>query len=228
MIIDLHVHTTEGSRDSALTIHKLVEEAESIGLDGVCLTEHACVLAADKVERFASNSHIVLIRGMEVETDAGHIVVFGLDRYVSGIHKIKELRRVADEAGGLLIAVHPFRRYPDLEAMGPLRWQRWPLVLEEALALKSLSLVDEIEVLNAACDEPENLLALEVAKRLGFRGTAGSDAHSTQGLGRYVTVFERQIGSEQELIAELKAGRFYPAKRLPSGEFIPFVNNTPP
>ena len=40
MIIDLHVHTTLGSADSIIDPGELVEIAQKVGLDGVCITEH--------------------------------------------------------------------------------------------------------------------------------------------------------------------------------------------
>ena len=52
---------------------------------------------------------VLILRGMEVTTDLGHIGVFGLERYVGGIYRLAELRRVADAAGGILVANHPFR-----------------------------------------------------------------------------------------------------------------------
>ena len=227
MIIDMHVHTAKGAYDSTLSIPQAIEEAEMKGLGGVCLTEHTYVWSRKELEIFYSNHNVILLGGMEIETDMGHIVVFGLDRYVSGIHKAEGLRRVADEVGGFLVAVHPFRRYFEPEDFGVKPKRSWPQAVADASALPVLGLVDEIEVLNGGCTERENLLALEVAKRLGMKGTGGSDAHSERGLGCFVTVFEREIRSESELIAELKAGRFYPAQRLPTGEITPYGNLTP-
>lgn len=226
MIIDLHVHTAKGAYDSTLSISQAIEEAEMKGLGGVCLTEHTYVWSRKELEGFSSNHNVILLGGMEIETDMGHIVVFGLDRYISGIHRAGRLRRVADEVGGFLVAMHPFRRYFEPEDFGVKPKRSWPQVVADALALPMLGLVDDIEVLNGGCTERENLLALEVAKRLGMKGTGGSDAHSERGLGCFVTVFEREVRGESELIAELKAGRYYPAQRLPSGEIIPYGNLT--
>src|SRR6266851_215796 len=39
-IFDLHVHTTQGSRDSALMPEEMIAEAARIGLHGVLLAEH--------------------------------------------------------------------------------------------------------------------------------------------------------------------------------------------
>ncbi len=51
-------------------------------------------------------------------------------------------------------------------------------------------------------------MAAAVARQLGLPGTAGSDAHVTSEIGRWVTVMKNDIGDEGALIEELKAGRF--------------------
>lgn len=219
MIIDLHVHTIRGGSDSSLSPEELVAEAKRLGLDGVCLTEHGRCWDRHEWQAFAQKKGLVLLRGMEVETELGHILVFGLDGYVSGIHRATELRRVVETAGGFMIAVHPFRRLFDRPHFG--RQDRIPTVAE-ASASPIFGLVDDIEVVNGGCSDQENFFALQVAKRLEMRGTGGSDAHSKHGLGCFTTVFERDIRSEEEFIQELKAGRFYPAEGFLDGELAPY------
>jgi hypothetical protein len=222
MIIDMHVHTTKGGYDSTLSMPELVAALERRGLDGACITEHNCAWSRGELEKIASNHNVTVLAGMEIETDVGHIVILGLDRYISGVHKVSKLRQIADEMGGFLIGAHPFRRFFALDELGLKPKRDHSQALEEAVAYPILDVVDEIEVLNSCCTERENSLALEVARKRGLRGTAGSDAHSTHGLGSSVTVFQREIRDERDLIAELRAGRFYPAQRLPSGESIPY------
>ncbi len=221
MIIDLHVHTVKGGYDSTLTISKLVAAVEEGGLDGVCIAEHNCAWSRGELEKFTSDHNVTVLAGVEVDTDVGHIIILGLDRFISGLYKAANLRRIADELGGFLIGAHPFRRFFDPAEPGVKLRHDPSQALEEAMAHPILDVVDEIEVLNSCCTDRENSLALEVARKLGLRGTAGSDAHSTHGLGSSVTVFQREIRNESELIAELRAGRYYPAQRLPSGEIIP-------
>ena len=48
-----------------------------------------------------------------------------------------------------------------------------------------------------------------VAKRLGLKAIGGSDAHAVLELGTSYTVFEEKIRNEEDLIAQLKNGRFF-------------------
>src|SRR6266545_4461553 len=112
-IVDMHVHTVRGAADSSLTPDQLIEEAGRIGLTGVNISEHDRVWEAHLVEEFRERSGLFVSRGMEVSTDMGHMIVVGLERYVPGIRRAAELRRVLDEVGGFMIVAHPFRHFFD-------------------------------------------------------------------------------------------------------------------
>lgn len=167
------------------------------------------------LEAFREQSGLCIMPGMEVGTDLGHIGAFGLTEFVGGIHKAHQLRKVLDEVGGVMIALHPFRRHFDHGH------NKYPMDItpEDAAELPLFQLCDAIEVLNGANTEPENELAYRVARVLNKPGTGGSDAHSMHGLGNYSTQFQRIVASVQELIDEIKAGRVRPSLRLPTGQF---------
>ena len=40
MRIDFHTHTTRGSADSNLDPLAMIDQAQKIGLEGICITEH--------------------------------------------------------------------------------------------------------------------------------------------------------------------------------------------
>jgi len=222
-IVDMHVHTTLGASDSQLEPDDLARIAVGMGLTGVTVTEHDRVWDRHTATRFRDkHAPLFVCPAMEVSTDLGHILTYGLPAYVPGIRRAVELRRAVDGVGGYMVAAHPFRHWFD-----PVTFRRQgkePPVMD-ATALGSLpifALVDAIEVLNGANTERENRFALEVATRLGKPATGGSDAHSTSGIGIYTTVFECELQSEANLLAELHAGRFYPARGLPEGRLRPF------
>ena len=220
MLIDLHVHTVRGSSDSSLKTDEMVEEAARAGLHGLCLTEHRGPW--DRHELVALQQRhegLLLLNAMEVETTFGHLTVFGLDRFVGGIHDPVALRRVADAHGAFVVLAHPFRyflRQPEQNLL--YRGQRAiPDALEAIAQHPAFALVDAIEVSNAGTSPAENALALEVARYLGKPTVGGSDAHSTHGLGQSVTVFDDPITNATEFMEALHGSRFHAAVRAADG-----------
>ncbi len=219
-IIDLHIHTMVGSMDSDISPKHLAESAKAAGLTGVGLTEHMSPWPEDEVERFRRESGLFVFTTREWSTEMGHIVVFGLDRKVRGITRARDLHRACDENGAFMVVCHPFRYFP-----GPSnrlfggRRDSQELSTETLAEHPLFHMVDAIEVLNGGCIERENALAQEVAQALGKPGVAGSDAHMPMEVGRYATVFEKELESEEEMLAELRAGRFQAARRDQPGVF---------
>jgi hypothetical protein len=206
---DLHLHTNHGSSDSNLAPRDLVARAGQIGISAVCITEHDNMWDVRHLSEEAGDSGVAFLRGMEVTTDMGHIGVFGLDRYVGGIYRLAELRKVVVAEGGVMIANHPFRYRLDkrFSFINPDREPIDPRHPERAAKLKLFEYVDAIEVLNGACSEEENLFALKVARHLGLAEIAGSDSHSKGSVGCVTTMFDEPVRDERDLIALIKARR---------------------
>ncbi|MBI1884833.1 MAG: PHP domain-containing protein [Chloroflexi bacterium] len=226
-IIDMHVHTIVGSMDSDISPRRLAEMAQHTGLSGVVLTEHLNHWRPEDVERLRQESGLFAFNAREWSTEMGHIIALGLDHGVRNILRAADLRRAADEHGALLILAHPFRYFP-----GPssLLFRSTPnaekMGVEELAGHPAFKIADAIEVLNGGCIERENQLALEVARYLGKPAVAGSDAHIPMELGRYVTLFEKELTSEEEMLAELRSGRFQAAQRL-GDAFVPLGESVP-
>ena len=212
MLIDLHTHTHPLSHDSLLSPDELIEAAKAAGLDAVCLTEHDFFWDHAEVAALSKRHDFLVIPGIEVNTEDGHIVVFGLDRFVYGMHRMHELARLADAAGAVMIAAHPYRRQLPFE----LRHEGdWTHALERAVANPACSHVTAIETQNGRGTDRENAFSAEVAARLDLPTVAASDAHERKDIGRCATEFERKITGLEDLIAELKAGRFKPVVLRP-------------
>ena len=200
MVLDLHVHTTI-SGDSIITPEILVQAAKSAGLDGVCITEHGNE-KSKIAEGLARKYNFPVLGGLEASTELGDILVFGIDSYPRVISRATELKQFVEQAGGVLIAAHPLRVSFRRLALGS------ELTVEEVCQWQLLQLVDAMEVFNGWASEAEGLFCVEVSRRLGLKGTGGSDAHVPWQIGCCVTVFENSIGSEAELVAELRRGKF--------------------
>ena len=228
-LFDLHIHTTKGSSDSSLTPEDLILEADRLGLRGLCLTEHSGPWDRHEFKKSASLHKVVLIRAMEVETDYGHMLAFGLDRYQAGYNKAAELRKAATAAGGFVVTAHPFRGV--LSGNGnrgrALIYQSIPDPLpetpEDALDHPVFKLADAIEVANGGTVDRENEFAMQVAGLLKMPVTGGSDAHSTHGLGKFLTEFTDEVTTEAEFLKALHSKEFHPVTGLRTGNLKPYV-----
>jgi hypothetical protein len=150
--------------------------------------------------------------------------VFGLSRYIGGIYKLKELRRVADTEGAILVANHPFRYKldPRFSFINP---DAEPIDAdhpEKATGLKIFEYVDAIEVLNGACGEDENLFALSVARLLGLAEVAGSDSHSMGSVGCVTTLLDAPVATERELIEAIRSHKCRAGRGLIQGALTEF------
>ncbi len=204
MVIDLHVHTSPASPCSSAPVDDLIEEAKRIGLDGICLTDHNHVWDPAEVEALRKRHDFLVLRGNEVTTNQGDILVFGLDKQIDGIITLQDLRKEVLEAGGFMIVAHPFRGFlvvgVDQAGLTPERAMKRPL----------FRLVDAVEVLNGKVTEKENEFAARVTEGLGLPGTGGSDAHEVEEVGVYATRFAAKIRNEQDLLEALKGGAYSP------------------
>jgi len=206
MIIDLHVHTSPASPCSSAPVDALIEEAKTIGLDAICLTDHNHVWDPNRVEDLRQKHGFLVLDGNEITTDQGDMLVFGLRRNIEGIIKLEELRALVLESEGFMIAAHPFRGFLTF-GVGQLG-----LTPEKAMERPLFKYVDAVEVLNGKVTEKENSFAKEVAAGLGLPATGGSDAHEVSEVGVYATQFSDTIKNGMDLIQGLKEGTYSPVR----------------
>lgn len=206
MRIDLHIHTAPLSACSYIDPQELIQEARRLKLDGICLTEHQVVWNPAEVDRLAEKAGIRIFRGNEFTTDQGDILVFGFYDDIKELLVIRELRDKVTAGGGYMIAAHPFRGFKTF-GIGQLQ-----LTVEQACRRKVFEFVDAVEIGNGKLSSDENDMARKVAEKLGLPGTGGSDAHRVDEIATWVTVFEKDIEDENQLLQELHAGRFEAVK----------------
>ena len=210
------------SDDSFMSVDEAIEGAKSVGLDGICLTDHDAFWSDEQTQELSQRHSFLVLAGSEINTDAGHVLTFGLRRYEFGMHKPEFLRACADREGGVLIAAHPYRRR-FLEEPG-----RDPAVragmLERALADSFFGLCEAVEGLNGRGSAEQNRYAADLGASLALPTTAGSDAHRAAQLGTAATEFHGKIECVADLIRLLKSGQYRPVdlravkSPLPLGE----------
>lgn len=186
MKLDLHVHTIY-SADGSVEPLKYFKQARKIGLDGFAITDHNVVEGADKAFKLAKkNKDVVVVRGVEVSSEDGHILAYGVTEQIPrGLSSEETVERIID-AGGVAVAAHPFRRASGLGS-------------EVVKRVKFKS----IEVLNHRSMHKENQRARNLAKELGAGITGGSDAHFEKELGLAATEFKLESVNEADIIEEI-------------------------
>jgi len=220
--IDLHTHTIYGSACAYMDPDQLILKAKSVGLDGVCITEHDHVWGDEALARLRDKHNYLVIGGVEVSTDGGEVLVFGLHHPVLEIYSIHELKKVVDEAEGVMVLAHPFRYEADLvnqnviSALSSMASVNSTQV--ESIAKNPVyPLLDALETHNGRSGRKEKTLSKAVAYYLNLPGTGGSDAHSVMGVGSCYTMFDEPVHNEQDLIRQIKQGSILPVDKRWNG-----------
>ena len=197
MIVDLHIHTCLGSICSQLDPDELLERVQELGIDAICVTDHHSHRGANRMIEYAGDRGYPIFRGVEIYTELGDMLVFGMKRDTRyHLTTFQELVEMAEADGAVIIPAHPCRGWG--------RKHKHAHVFPPEL----VGHVVAIETLNGANTPRSNEAALAIAAELGLPGTGGSDAHALWQLGKCVTVFERDLHSDEELVAELREGRY--------------------
>ena len=211
MIADLHVHTKLSS-DSNVTAEQYLQFAKNSGrkLDAICFTEHRLFPAEADVgalyAELADRFQIAIFRGIEADTDLGHLLLFGVNDEVmrrfdltSRMLKSDSLIEVLHHEGGIAIPAHPFRD----SGYGPRL---------DALLSRHGAALGAVEVLNGQNSVEENRRAEDAALKLGLTAVGGSDAHfaTPKWFMTVATEFDREVKTVEQMCAEIRAARARP------------------
>jgi predicted metal-dependent phosphoesterase TrpH len=196
MWIDTHCHT-KYSYDNWLEPLDLIRRAKALGLDGAVITEHYSYEASAPVEQVARDEGFLILRGVEIATDRGHLLAYGVeddgwniwgrDSYLP----LEEVIERINDLGGICAPAHPFRNVGLASLM------------EGLLDLKDIAAVESHNGVNA---ESDNDLAISTAGHLGLPTLGGSDCHKTVAVGRCATEFSQPVHDMASFIAAVRAG----------------------
>jgi hypothetical protein len=190
-LIDLHCHTLPRSTCSQLTADDLVAAAHTTGLDGICLTEHDRWWPEPDLDALRQRTHFLILSGVELTTDLGHVLAFGLPESASSPIATELAARAADY-GALLFLAHPARD-------NLLRLNRQVI---DAFA--------SVEGINGSDSHLKNMAATGIARAFRLPAIAGSDAHTPAEIGRAATRFHSPITDNASLLAALHSARYEP------------------
>ena len=191
-----------------MSVDELIEGSKARGLDGICLTDHDNFWTDEQVRELSGKHEFLVIPGCEINTEAGHVLVFGLSQYEFGMHKPEYLQASVGRAEGVMIAAHPYRRrFLEEPAVRPgIREE----MLERASRDELFRMCQGIEALNGRGLAVQNQFSLDLGGRLSLNMTAGSDAHRVEQIGTVATEFQQPVSCLADLIRELREGHYRP------------------
>jgi predicted metal-dependent phosphoesterase TrpH len=190
MRLDLHVHT-KYSADGRVEPKSYLKIAKAHELNGFAVTDHNEIKGANETYQLAkSNKDLTIIRGVEVSSESGHILAYGVNGLIPRGLSVDETIEQIISKGGVPVAAHPYR-------------------LASGLGVSEVKAgnFEIIEVLNHRSPKHENKAANNLALELNSGLTGGSDAHFDWELGLAATEFEFSHGSEGDILQELSKKR---------------------
>ncbi len=202
MLIDLHTHSIK-SDDGRAKVENYCQWIKSKGLpiDGFVLTEHRQFDLESDYSDLASKFGLVILKGSEVETEYGHVLVFGVTEDLmrefdfTSIHlPLEMVIKTCERHGAVAAPCHPGRPRVGMFAH-----------TEEYGIPKGVRIV---EIYNGGSRENEDQIAIDNAKELGYQGIGGSDSHIVSHVGRCATRFSATIGDINDLVNALNSGQF--------------------
>jgi predicted metal-dependent phosphoesterase TrpH len=202
MILDLHTHSIK-SDDGRAKVQNYCQwiRTRNIPIDGFVLTEHRQFDNESDYGPLAREYGITILKGSEVETEYGHVLVFGVTPALQAefdfgnIHlPLATVIEACERHGAVPVPCHPGRPRVGMHAH-----------LAEFGVPEGVRIV---EVYNGGSRDQEDAIAQAMADKYHYLGIGGSDAHIVSHVGRCATRFAADIHNEQELVEALRAGAF--------------------
>jgi len=163
---DLHIHS-KYSIDCLTPPKEILRQAHRLGLAGVAITDHDTVKGGLETKKANDWKDLEVIVGVEVNTDAGHLVGLFVHEEVKAKHWRDFMHQVHAQ-GGIVVLPHPFRSH--------------------RLSDDLVRAVDAVETMNGRTWASANRSALELARKFDKPTVGGSDAHFHREVGSCVTM----------------------------------------
>ncbi len=206
MILDLHTHSdaSEDSRAPVETYMKwLVRKRDLLPIDGIVLTEHRQWDPRADYRSLEDKYGLLILRGAEVETDYGHVLVYGVNEDITRRFDFTNVRLSAHELipavahmGGLAVPCHPGR-----PTIGLCEHYEHKPPIEGVIA---------VEALNGGSRRGENERVQHLIDHYGYHAVGGSDSHLVSFIGICATEFDGDIRSIEDLVNALQHGGYRP------------------
>jgi predicted metal-dependent phosphoesterase TrpH len=216
-VLDLHSHS-EASEDSRAPLEAYLNwlklRRADRPVDGIVLTEHRQFNRDADYRELEDKFGVMVLKASEVETNYGHVLVFGVTEEMTERFDFANIHLPAQEVidevarmGGVAVPCHPGR--PNVGLCE--HYTRQP-PLENVIA---------VEVLNGGSRKGEDDRSAALVRDYGYRAIGGSDSHMVSLIGLCATRFEADIRSMDALVNELKTGSYEPIDFRPRRKPVP-------
>jgi predicted metal-dependent phosphoesterase TrpH len=216
-ILDLHLHS-EASDDSRAPVEAylkwLTRKRDERPLEGLVLTEHRQFNAAGDYRDLEDKYGMLILKASEVETEYGHVLVYGVNDDILKRYDFKNVRLPAQELitevarmGGIAMPCHPGRPTIGL--------------IEHYQTKPPLEGVTGVEALNGGSKKGENERVAELIEQYGYHAFGGSDSHLVSFVGLCATKFDRDISTIEDLVEALRVGGYRPVDFRPQRHIAP-------
>jgi predicted metal-dependent phosphoesterase TrpH len=216
-ILDLHLHS-EASDDSRAPVEAylkwLTRKRDERPLEGLVLTEHRQFNTAGDYRDLEDKYGMLILKASEVETEYGHVLVYGVNDDILKRYDFKNVRLPAQELitevarmGGIAMPCHPGRPTIGL--------------IEHYQSKPPLEGVTGVEALNGGSKKGENERVAELIEQYGYHAFGGSDSHLVSFVGLCATEFDRDISTIEDLVDALRVGGYRPVDFRPQRQIAP-------
>ena len=202
MILDLHTHSIK-SDDGRAKVENYCQwiRSKDMPIDGFVLTEHRQHDFESDYSALAEKHGLVILKGSEVETEYGHVLVFGVTEALTQAFDFSSIDLVlanviktCEDHGAVAVPCHPGRPRVGMFAHTD------ELGVPDGVRI--------VEIYNGGSRDNEDQIAISNAENLGYLGIGGSDSHIVSHIGRCATKFSTDIATMDDLVGALKAGEF--------------------
>jgi predicted metal-dependent phosphoesterase TrpH len=205
-VIDLHLHS-EASDDSRAPVEAYLKwlrrKKDERPVDGIVLTEHRQFDVQSDYRDLEDKYGLLILKASEVETEYGHVLVYGVNEEILKRFDFSNVRIPAQELinevavrGGVAMPCHPGRPTIGL--------------IEHYETRPPLEGVVGVEALNGGSKKGENERVTNLMESHGYHGFGGSDAHLVIFVGICATQFNAEIETIEDLVAALSGGGYHP------------------
>ena len=191
MKADLHMHST-ASPDAKVDPIDILRKMRAKGFGAVAILDHNSIEGSLRASKVAEEIGMILVRGLEVSSEAGHIGALRVEEMIPrGLSPDETVDRI-HSLGGLAVALHPYRMSTG--------------VGEDVVKRCHF---DAVEIVNGFTSDRRNGKARALADSLELSYTAGSDAHYEKEMGSAYLEIEDSSDAD-ELLKKIESGKGSP------------------